>query len=219
MSKNKGVHLGKQLDEKNLFGGANPRGLYVPMSETEQEVLQRLVESEDIVLIIHGWGFLDRPSFLLGDHRVGVQFRLNFDRPAVPTPVWFFDLELKTRTGISLYKERMPAVLNGKPVSVCAGMFLDLQWDIAIHSMDPHLVKLLMPGHLGLTSRRQDKDTGEMTAQGNMKLSSIQKAALQELERTRVSNKAKDADEIVDATIKAGYEVKTTSKGLEAPDL
>jgi len=204
---------------QNAFGGNNRRGLYVPMSDDEQEVIHRLVEAEDIVLIIHGWGTLDRPRFLIGDHRIGVQFKLTFNRPAVPMPVYFFDLELKTRTGISLVKERLPAIYNGKPAQVCAGMFLDMQWDIAMHSMDPRLVKLLKPGHIGLTSRRQDKDTGEMTSQGNMKLTTKQKRTLHELEQAQAANRAEDVRQVVKATKKAGYEVKKTKGGFEAEDL
>lgn len=213
------INYGHQDDKTNLFGGKNPRGLYVPMSEDEQEVITRLVEAEDLVLIIHGWGHLDKPRFLVGDHRIGVQFRLTFNRPAAPTDVWFFDLELKTRTGISLVKERLPVIYNGKPVQVCAGMFLNMQWDIALHSMNPRLVKLLKPGAYGLTSRRQDKDSGEMTAQGNMKLDGNQKRALAALEADQARGRAEAAKQAVKATVKAGYEVKVTADGLKADDL
>lgn len=214
-----GINLGHQHDQTNLFGGKNARGLYVPMSEVEQEAIIRLVEARDLVLFIHGWGRLDNPRFLVGDHRIGVQFRLTFHRPPAPMPVYFFDLELQTRAGLSLVKERLPTLYNGKPVSVMAGMFLDMQWDIAIHSMDPRLVKMLMPGTIGLTSRRQDKDTGEMTSRGNMKLDDNQAQALQELEAAQAANRAADAKQVVEATVKAGYKVKRTRKGLEAEDL
>ncbi len=214
MTKKKGKHGGS-----NVFGGNNRRGLYVPMSEDEQEVLLRLVEAEDIQLIIHGWGVLERPRFLIGDHRVGVQFKMSFNRPTVPTPVWFFDLELKTRTGISLCRERLPSIYNGKPVNVCAGMFLDMQWDIAMHSMDPRLVKLLKPGAIGLTSRRQDRDTKEMTSQGNMQLTPAEQKVLADLEAAQAANRAEDVKQVVKATQKAGYEVRKTKKGYEAPDV
>lgn len=219
MTTKKRPNLGHQHDKTNLFGGANPRGLYVPISEDEQEVVLRLVEAEDLELIIHGWGKLERPRFLVGDHRIGVQFRLTFNRPAVPTDVWFFDLELKTRTGISLVKERLPVIYAGKPVQVCAGMFLDMQWDIALHSMDPRLVRLLKPGAFGLTSRRQDRDTGVMTSQGNMKLDGNQRRALAELEAAQAKGRAEATEQAVEATIKAGYKVTKTKKGIKAPDI
>jgi|APSaa5957512622_1039677.scaffolds.fasta_scaffold07029_7 hypothetical protein len=216
--KKNGKKIGKH-GGSNVFGGSNRRGLYVPMSEDEQEVVHRLVEAEDIQLIIHGWGILDRPKFIIGDHRIGVKFKMTFNRPDAPTPVYFFDLELRTRTGITLCKERLPAVYNGKPAQVMKGTFLDMQWDIAMHSMDPKLVKLLKPGTIGLTSRRQDKDTGEMTAQGNMRLDSNQKKALAELEAAQAANRAEDVAQVVKLTQAAGYEVKRTAKGLVAPDL
>lgn len=219
MSKKNHVNLGKQHDRTNLFGGKNARGLYVPISEDEQEVLLRLVEAEDLVLIIHGWGKLERPRFLVGDHRFAVQFRLTFNRPATPMPVYFFDLELKTRAGMSLCKNRLPCIYNGRPVMVQAGMFLDMQWDIALHSMDPRLVKMLKPGALGLTSRRQDKDTGEMTMQGNMKLDSNQRAALYELDQAQAAHRQQDTHQVVDATKRAGYDVKQDGGNLIAPDL
>lgn len=219
MSQKKLPNLGKQDEATNLFGGKNAHGLYVPMSEDEQEVIHRLVEAEDLVLVIHGWGTLDKPRFLVGDHRIGVQFKLSFNRPAAPTDVWFFDLELKTRTGICLVKERLPVAYGGKPVQVCAGMYLEMQWDIALHSMDPRLVKILKPGTIGLTSRRQDKDTGEMTSQGNMKLDGNQKAALAILEASQAANRAEDAKAAIKVTQKAGYTVKHTRKGFEAPDV
>lgn len=215
----KGLNLGRQGDSTNLFGGKNPHGLYVPMSEDEQEVITRLVEAEDLVLIIHGWGTLNRPRFLVGDHRIGVQFRLTFNRPEAPMDVFFFDLELKTRSGISLVKERLPVIYGGKPIQVCAGMFLDLQWDIALHSMDPRLVKLLKPGALGLTSRRQDPVTGDMTAQGNMRLDGEKKAALAHLEAVQAAVRADNAQKVVEATVQAGYKVTKTGDGLKADDL
>ena len=203
----------------NLFGGANPLGQYVPMSPDEIEVLHRLKERNDLQVVVHGWGYVDRPRLVIGDGRVAVNFRLVFDKPAFPMPVTFFDLELRTRAGLTLARERLPSIVNGKPVQVAAGMFLDLVWDMAIHSMDPKLVKMIKPGARGLTSRRQDKDTGEMTAQGNMKLNSHQKRVLAELEEGYARMKAEDLKQQIKATKMAGQEVKRTAKGFEAEDL
>lgn len=205
--------------DRNLFGGKNPKGLYVPMTPDEQEVVHRLVEAGDLQVVVHGWGTVDRPRVIVGDHRVGVLFRLTFNRPEVPMPVFFFDLELRTRTGLRLVKERLPTVYNGRPVQVAAGMFLDLQWDIAIHSMDPRLVKAIKPGATGLTSLRQDKDTGEMTSRGNMKLDGAQMKALAELEAAQAQVRQDDLTKVVDATKKAGYKVTRTADGIAAPDL
>jgi hypothetical protein len=45
--------------------------------------------------------------------------------------------------------------------------------------MDPKLVKLLMPGKVGLTSRRFDRDTGDLTLTGNMSLDATQKKLIE----------------------------------------
>ena len=53
---------------------------------------------------------------------------------------------------------------------VMQGLELDLVWDIAIKNIDPNLIKQFMPQTTGLTSRLQDKTTGDITVFGNMKL-------------------------------------------------
>lgn len=182
--------------ETNLFGGLNPRGLYVPLSDTEQEVLHRLVETRDVILEIGGWGYISQPRILVGEHRIGIPFRLDFTKPDVPQPVWYFDLTLKTHSGVLLYSERMPTLYNNQPVMVSAGMYLELQWDIALHSLDPRFVKALKPGATGLTSRRQDRDTGEITHEGNMRLTAEQRKALSELESAYAQSRADDKSKV-----------------------
>jgi hypothetical protein len=156
--------------KKNLFGGGNPNSIYVPMSEVEQEAVSRLVESKDLRIVIVGWGHIEQPNVTFGDARLQFKFRLNFDRPAVPMAVYHFDFELRTRSGGLLYKSRESVVYGGKPVQVAAGVFFDMVWDIQVRSIDPNLVKSLVPGATGLTSRLIDKDTGNLTVEGNMKL-------------------------------------------------
>ncbi len=161
-----------------MSGKKRKFSLYTPMSETEQDALSRLVENQDLVVHILGWGRVDAPRVLLGDLRLGIHFRMTFDRPAVPTPVHFLDLELKTRSGILLYKERQTAMYGGKPLSVAAGVYLDMAWDIAITAIDPKVVKLILPHARGLTSRFQDKDTGDITTFGNQKMNADERAKL-----------------------------------------
>jgi len=84
-------------------------------------------------------------------------------------------MELQTGSGASLYKEKMPCEYDGKPLKVCSPMVLAMVWDISINMIDPKLVKALMPGVIGLTSRRIDKDSGFATIEGNMKLDAKQK--------------------------------------------
>jgi len=178
----------------NPFGGKNPVGLYVPMSEDEQEVIQRLVESDDLELVVHGWTVLDKPVVRHGDLRICIVFRLDFSGPVVPLS--FLDLELRMREGLTLFRQKMPTEMNGQPVMVGQGIFLDLAWDIAIDHMDPKVVKLIKPGALGLTSRRLDKDTKERTARGNMSLSEKQVRFLKVIEENAAKIRADDAQKI-----------------------
>ena len=73
------------------------------------------------------------------------------------------------------------------------GVFLDLVWDIAVRSVDPNLVKAVVPGATGLTSRLQDKDTGLLTLTGNMRLSTQEKQALKRLRNAEAMAKADTA--------------------------
>jgi len=169
------------MNDKNLFGGGNPHGTYVPLSGDEQEVLSRLAE-EDLVLLVHGWGVrLEKPRFTFGDLRVAVgPFNLLFHAPAAPTKVESFDLELQRSNGQTICRETLPLPPGG--VEVCTGVELTLQWDIAIDHMDPAFVREVKPGAFGLTSLRQDRDTKERTVQGNMRLNPLQKKVLHALE-------------------------------------
>lgn len=210
----------KKLEgETNAFGGANPHGLYVPLTETEQEVLSRLVEAEDLEVVIHGWGILHKPKIIFGDLRISIQFTLTFNAPAFPQPLHFLDLELRTRAGLTLFRERQPTVVNGRPLQVAAGMSVDLAWDIALHHIDPKVVKAIKPGAVGLTSRRLDKETGEATFLGNMQLNSEQKRLLQHIDEENRKFREADTQKAIKATQDAGYEVEITDKGAKAPDV
>jgi hypothetical protein len=166
------------VGDKNEFGGGNRNSLYVPMSELEQEALERLVSAGDLRVCILDWGVVENPKITYGDARIRFAFRVDFTRPEVPQDVHFFDLELRTGAGLLLFgPDRLPTEYGGKPIAVAAGLFIDMEWHIQIKSMDPKLVKALT-GARGFTSRLQDKDTGEMTETGNMGLNSKQKTRI-----------------------------------------
>jgi len=186
--------------DQNPFGGKNPHGLYVPMSEDEQEVIQRLIETKDLVLVIHGWAILENPNLLAGDLRVGIKFRLDFNRPSAPVPLHFLDLELRRANGQSIFRQKMPI---NPPVQVMAGVFLDFQWDIAIDHMDPAFVKSIKPGAHGLTSRRIDKDTGERSDTGTMHLDTEKKRLLKIVDSQAKEVRAEEAAKLADAEDKA----------------
>lgn len=164
---------------KNIFGGGNKNSLYVPLTETEQEAISRLVEAKDLKVHVLGWGIVENPRIVFGDMRLGLSFRLNFTAPDPPgIPLYHLDLELRTGSGLLLFKSRESVTYGGNPVMAAAGVYFDMVWDIAIKAIDPNIVKALIPSATGLTSRRQDRDTKEMTLVGNMKLTPKQKRLL-----------------------------------------
>lgn len=187
---------GRTVSQTNMFGGKNANSLYTPMSDVEQETVARLVESGDLRVIIVGWGYIDRPRITFGDMRVSIPFRLTFDRPEAPVPLHYLDLELRTGSGVLLFRDRQPTVYGGNPIMVAQGVFLDLVWDIAVRSIDPALVKAVVPGAVGLTSRFQDRDTGEMTMTGNMDLTATERAVLRTLRKGEAAARANTAERI-----------------------
>ena len=184
------------MNDKNIFGGGNASNLYTPMSELEQEVIARLVASGDLQVLIVGWGYVSKPRITFGDLRLSLAFRLQFDRPDLPGDLWYLDMELRTGSGRLLYKERQPTTYGGKPIQAGAGIFFDLIWDIAVKAIDPALVRDVLPGAIGLTSRLQDKDTRDFTLTGNMKLNTTAKQALVNLRKGEATVRAMTADRL-----------------------
>jgi hypothetical protein len=156
---------------KNTFGGGNAHSLYVPMSDIEQEALDRLVDKKELVVYILNWGYVDNPKIEFGDKRVKIQFKLNFAAPEVPIKNYFFDLELRTRSGIVLFKERQATMYGGQPISIVAGLELGMVWDISIEMMNPAFIKTVLPQAVGLTSRV-----------GNMQLDPDQQKLFEEIQ-------------------------------------
>lgn len=154
---------------KNAFGGGNESSLYVPMSETEQEVIARLIESQNLRVIIHGWGVIEDPKISAGDKRISIPISVGFHPSGGPILVHSFELELATKTGITLFREKQSALYDGKPVLIEPGTEIQMIWDIGIRNMDPKVVKAILPSALGLTSRMIDKETGRSTTRGNYK--------------------------------------------------
>jgi hypothetical protein len=193
------------MGQENAFGGKNAGSNYVPMSEDEQEVLSRLIEMEDLEVHVINWGILNQPKFTLGDKRLAVKFTLNFNAPALPMPVHYFDLELRTRSGLVLYSERQPTLYGGLPISVQAGTELQMVWDIAIDRIPPSIVKMFKPDAHGLTSRWTDKDTGDINyLTGNMNLDAVQRKLLEKLQKGKAVVKKMNAAELAKATKMSG---------------
>lgn len=191
-------------DDKNMFGGGNANSVYIPMSEVEQEAIVRLIEEQSLTVDIVGWGFITNPHITLGDKRVSVHIDMTFSAPDIPMEVHYFDFVLK-RGNYVLFQERHRTYYNHKPITVGTGTSLNMIWDIAIARIDPKLVKLLVPNARGLTSRLTDKDTGELTTFGNMRLDSIQKRVAVKLKEGENKVKRVNASDVSNATKKATH--------------
>lgn len=195
------------MSKRNPFGGKNANFAYVPLTDVEQEVLARLVASGDLVVssnvgqvILTGAGH--------GDHLLSLRFRMEFDGlPEAPTPLFFMDLSLSIgQNGRLLFKERVPTVYNGQPQQVCNITVFDAAWDIGLHSLDPALVKDILPNVTGLTSRRIDKDTGFATFAGNMKLDADKRHLLKVIQEGE-QNLRRDAAQTLAKTLIPGRSV------------
>ena len=191
-------------DEKNMFGGGNANSVYIPMSDVEQEALLRLKESEDLIITIIGWGYIQNPEITFGDKRLSVHIDITFNAPDIPMNVHYFDMELK-KGNLVLFKERHRTYYNHQPIKVGSGTNLNMIWDIAIARIDPKLVKVLVPHARGLTSRLTDKDTGEMSLFGNMKLDSIQQQVAVKLKEGEKKVRAVDRKDVLTAMSKANH--------------
>lgn len=155
--------------DKNVFGGNQENFIYTPMSEDEQEVLQRLVEAGDLKIVVGEWGYVEKPTRIsFTDKRISLQFRMTFDRSPITVPLHYLDLRLETGSGMVLFEERQPTLVNNQPVLVDSTMYLDLAWDIGIHKMSPEVVRAVKPHVKGLTSRVDNMtldDTGQQILQ------------------------------------------------------
>lgn len=178
------------MSDTNPFGGKNPNGMYVPITDDELDVLARLAEAREFRVVIKDWGYVEgfspgrynpatfngQPLVSFGDKRISFYFRMNFNAPAVPQPNWYFDMEVwalgmrlfpgSERDDKNPHPGRLPTEYAGKPITIVAGMHLDMALDVAIDKIDPKVVKTVRPKALGLTTRH-----------GNMRL---------DLERQRI---------------------------------
>lgn len=163
-------------DKRNPFGGKNPHGMYVPMTDEEIEVLYRIAEAGEFKVVIKGegqngesveWGYVTgfkvghypgpdqyfgQSIVTIGDKRISFIFRMNFTAPALPQPNWFFDMEVHAM-GHVFFRQRFPTQNGGNPIQVVAGMFHDFALDVAIDQIDPKIVKEIKPKAVGLTTR------------------------------------------------------------------
>lgn len=130
----------------------HPHSYYVPLSETEQDVIQRMIEGQDIFVEVKDWGYHSSPKLIAGDKRVQIRFPMEFVKPeGVYIPVYYFTLILKTRDGRVLARTTESTVVNNQPLMVTAGMVVDLIWDLALDKVSDELQQMILPGIKGKT--------------------------------------------------------------------
>jgi hypothetical protein len=150
----------------NAFGGKNPHGMYVPMTDDEMEVLERIADAGRFELVVNGHGTFKNfsrkkfvaeqwkgdPIVVFGDKRITFYFVMNFTAPEIPQKNWYFDCEVHA-LGRLMTKHRLPTEINGKPIQIVAGQTLALALDVAIDSISPDFIRVVKPKTIGLTTR------------------------------------------------------------------
>lgn len=192
--------------DKNPFGGKNPHGMYVPLTDTELEVLERLALGGDFKVVIKDWGYVEnfqlgkfdqntwqgQPIVQFGDKNIHFFFLMNFSAPIVPQPNYFFDLEVWAKGRKLFGPIREPTTIAGNPIQIVAGMQLGMALDVALHDINPELVKTIKPGAIGLTSRH-----------GNMNLTIQQQRMLKEMEENNRRVRAQSKQDAMKVTKKS----------------
>lgn len=188
-----------------MFGGGNARSLYTPMSETEQEALSRLVETGDLVLEVKGFGVIPLQQVIVGDHRLGIRFQIQFQtKNNAVVKVSHLNLELRTRSGIKLFAEQQAFTgADGNPMLVSTGLVVPMQWDIGINQIDPKVVKAILPSVIGLTTRR-----------GNERMTDEQRKTLAKLREDEKRARASTKQMVDDAARKVDSPTVTTPKKI-----
>ena len=184
------------MSDKNSFGGGNINSNYTPLTDIEQECILKLIESEKLVVEIVEWGYVRAPKAKFGDLRLALEWQMTFNKPETPMPVYYFDLILKTVGGTVLAKQRQKTVYGGRPLMISTGYSLHLIWDIAITTIDPKIVKEIMPLARGLTSRWTDRDTKGVTLFGNTKMGSTLQNKLFQLRKGEEDNRRDSQEQI-----------------------
>jgi len=195
------------MADGNMFGGGNPNFLYAPMSEDEQEVLDRLVDKDAMVIHVVGWGVVNSfDEIIKGDANLKLRFTLTFSSPAIRIPVTFFDLELRLRTddpikkpGRLLFKKtEVVRGGDGGALWIGAGDVMPFEWTITIQNMEPSLVKDIKTGAVGLTTREGNRHLKGSTQRVFEHMRRSEKLARKDSQRQVVQAKAESVLEMPD---------------------
>lgn len=183
--------------DKNPFGGGNPLSLYTPMTDTEREVIQRLIDNNQFFIHVVGWGNVNRiETISCGDATLRMTFYMTFLKPEEPVPVNYLDLQLKARClpKMVLFQKRYAFM---QEVLIGAGLEIGLGWDIQIRKMSEKSVKAIKTAARGLTTR-----------EGNWNLQGREAALLRTLRRQEEKVRQFDRQEVARATAKTQGQIK-----------
>lgn len=123
---------------------------YTPLAPNEIDAIHRMVDGQELYVEVVGWGYHPNPQVIAGDKRIQIRFPLEFSKPDIAQPVYYFDLALKLRNGTTLIQDRMAvAGPDGGILYVQSGLLLDLIWDVSIDRIDPNFVRYVRPGVRG----------------------------------------------------------------------
>lgn len=118
---------------------------YQPLSATEQDVVGRMIEDQDLYVEVVGWGFHPSPTITAGDKRIQVKFPMEFTKPeGLTVPVRYFQLDLKLRNGRTVFSDTKPTIINGQPLMVTAGLQIDLIWDVMLDAISEDARKMIL---------------------------------------------------------------------------
>jgi hypothetical protein len=199
---------------QNPFGGKNPHGMYVPLTDVEMEVLLRLAQEGEFKLVVKGWK--EFTNFILvpystvrmidpsqpiaphslvtfGDKRISFYFSIVVpDNDSVPRKNFYFDMEVWAK-GFLLFSQRMPTQIGGEPIAIFDRAFWNLALDVALDMIDPAIVKAIKPATVGLTTRQGNMhlDTSHQKMLHMLKLGEKSVRDESKQEAAVVTNKAK----------------------------
>ena len=108
-------------------------------------------------------------------------------------------MDLRTQSGISLYRQKMPTSYGNTPITISNEVELEMVWDIALKYIDPKLIKLLMPSVRGFTTRLEDRDTHDITVTGNMRLNKEQVRSAHSLHQSEKNIKVYDEKKLAES--------------------
>lgn len=128
----------------------HPHADYVPLSHTEQDVIHRMAENEDLYVEVVDWGYHPAPKITTGDKRMQIRFPMEFSKPVgITIPVYHFKLKLKMRDGTTVASTIESTVFNNQPLPVTAGMIIDLVWDLSFAQISDEIQRQILPGLRG----------------------------------------------------------------------